>query len=86
MIEVIYARYNCLYSEEFDSIEEALQYIERGSDDGYLYPIGIYENSKPIIKNGYVSSDAPNKSQEEEMIIIYQEVRNYTGPGAPSVK
>jgi hypothetical protein len=86
MIEVVYSRYYCLYSEEFDTIGEALGYIEMESDNENLFPIGVYVDGKPIILNGYISQDPPTEPQEIEMIRIYKEVKDYDGPGAPSTK
>lgn len=51
-----YWRYKALYEAEFDSLDEAQNFLERGEDDGELYPDSI------VGPDGRVVDDEPGKA------------------------
>jgi hypothetical protein len=84
LIEALYARHFCLYVEECDSLEEAIQYLESGADYGECAPVGVLVEGEPRVYGSF-DPKPPNEEQALEMRRLYGLVKAHAGKGAPAV-
>jgi hypothetical protein len=45
---LIYRRYYVTYSEEFESLETAISFLEAAEDEGYIMPVAVIYDGKMV--------------------------------------
>lgn len=72
-VEAVYYRHHTAYKQQFDSVEDALSFIEFGEDEGSLFSVGVFMDGEPHIYGGFVTKDTPTEEQAAEMKEVYAE-------------